>query len=66
MQGVELTDWEIDWDLTRDVKMSGSATVAYQSVSGESSGSMRGLSGVSVAVPGEAAVDDGSVGGWFH
>lgn len=36
MQGVELTDWEIQWDLTRDVKMSGSATVAYQSVSGES------------------------------
>jgi hypothetical protein len=36
MQGVELTDWELDWDLTRDVKMSGSATIAYQSVSGES------------------------------
>ena len=36
MEGVELTDWELSGDLTRDVKISGSATVAYQSVSGES------------------------------
>jgi|GEM_PF-5615616 len=36
MQGLELTDWEIEFDLTRDVKMSGGATIAYQSVSGES------------------------------
>lgn len=36
MRGVELTDWQLDWDLTRDVKFSGSATIAYQSVSGES------------------------------
>lgn len=36
LQGLELTDWDIDFDLTRDVKLSGSATIAYQSVSGES------------------------------
>lgn len=36
MQGLELTEWELDFDLSRDVKMSGSATLAYQSVSGES------------------------------
>lgn len=36
MQGVEATDWTLEGDLTRDVKFSGSATFAYQSVSGES------------------------------
>lgn len=36
MEQVELTDWELDFDLSKDVKMSGSATIAYQSVAGES------------------------------
>lgn len=36
MQALELTEWDLEFDLTRDVKMSGSATLAYQSVSGES------------------------------
>lgn len=36
MEQVELTDWTLSGDLTRDVKISGSATIAYQSVAGES------------------------------
>lgn len=36
MPGLELTDWELEWDLTREVKFAGSATVVYESVSGES------------------------------
>lgn len=35
-QDVELTAWSLDWDLTADVKWSGSATVVHQSVAGES------------------------------
>lgn len=36
MQGLELTGWTIDWDLTSDIKSNGSATVVYQSEAGES------------------------------
>ncbi|OJX72836.1 hypothetical protein [uncultured Leifsonia sp.] len=36
LQGLEMEEWELEGDLSQEVKLSGSATISYQSVSGES------------------------------